>query len=932
MGISGLLPFLDGFVQKVNLAHFAGQTLAVDGYSWLHKGVYCCAEDVVEGRHTLRYVEYCMKKVKMMQHYGVTPIVVLDGGALGSKEGTEVERAAKRDAARTAARLEKKLRNDEAARKHYVKAVDVTPLMARNLVLALRAAGVAYVVAPYEADAQLAYLCLTGLADGAVAEDSDLLPYGCAQVLFKLDDGGNAELIDRRTFFVGEQAHAAGPVAGCARCEGELAEPDRCERHSAGARALQRTRHIARRLFANWTHEDLLVMCILAGCDYLPSVSNVGLRTAHRLVRENRGGKGGSADIAQAAVFAIRQESRGRVPDGYALGLRKAKATFFHQRVFDCGLAGGGAACSAALRDALLTPTADRGGGGGGGGGGRRLDLFGRGGTCTHLTPLPEGLAEDLGAKLRRAAAAAAASSGGGGGGAASSSSFSHGAGGPGDDPLYFLGAELAPELALGIALGDVDPETKLPFPVAVPRVLSDAVRAAAVQHFQPSSRKTTRGGGAEGQTLHSHFSSKNSAPRRRVQRQPAPPPATFVEPGSLEMIERFRSTRSAERSSRQSGGGGGGGGLASGSDDAGGGAAGTPNGTSTGSGGSSTARVRKQFKAPRASGTCAGTTPSAAAKGSGGAHRSSLHLTPTVGKHSKFFSAPSKDPNPPPPMVANAAPSTCGADAVTAPGAAATALSSSSSPNADDGAGALPSMLEAFRRPCTTAAAATTAVVPRAEPPQSTPLRQHPQNGQQRQQSASCAVPPPPRAQSYPAAVGLDAYRFCGAAAGPRAPAAAAKALAPPEDSATRCKQPPARAEQPLQPISWNGFQQMNRGHQVTTADWRQFQQERGQQPEAKPDGLAPSPPRKKTRQPPPPPPPPPPAAAADAPLAIDCFRFQPKASRGEVPGGRQLAVVDTASPSIASSAPGQCFTPSVEPTQKVLALESPDDVPSPQ
>ena len=107
MGITGLLPYLRSFVQKVNLEFFRGQTLAVDGYSWLHKGVYSCAEDVVEGRATGRYVAYCMKRIKMMQFFGVTPLIVLDGGALGSKDGTEAERAASREAAATAARMAK---------------------------------------------------------------------------------------------------------------------------------------------------------------------------------------------------------------------------------------------------------------------------------------------------------------------------------------------------------------------------------------------------------------------------------------------------------------------------------------------------------------------------------------------------------------------------------------------------------------------------------------------------------------------------------------------------------------------------------------------------------------------------------------------------------------------------------------------------------
>jgi exonuclease 1 len=43
----------------------------------------------------------------------------------------------------------------------------------------LKHEGIEVVVAPYEADAQLAYLALTGNVDAVITEDSDLLPYGC---------------------------------------------------------------------------------------------------------------------------------------------------------------------------------------------------------------------------------------------------------------------------------------------------------------------------------------------------------------------------------------------------------------------------------------------------------------------------------------------------------------------------------------------------------------------------------------------------------------------------------------------------------------------------------------------------------------------------------------------------------------------------------
>ena len=42
-----------------------------------------------------------------------------------------------------------------------------------------------YIVAPYEADAQMTYLAISGRVHAVITEDSDMLPYGCPRVRFK---------------------------------------------------------------------------------------------------------------------------------------------------------------------------------------------------------------------------------------------------------------------------------------------------------------------------------------------------------------------------------------------------------------------------------------------------------------------------------------------------------------------------------------------------------------------------------------------------------------------------------------------------------------------------------------------------------------------------------------------------------------------------
>lgn len=52
MGISGLLPLLRSITRRVHIETLAGQAVAVDAYSWLHKGVFMCANDLFHSRPT----------------------------------------------------------------------------------------------------------------------------------------------------------------------------------------------------------------------------------------------------------------------------------------------------------------------------------------------------------------------------------------------------------------------------------------------------------------------------------------------------------------------------------------------------------------------------------------------------------------------------------------------------------------------------------------------------------------------------------------------------------------------------------------------------------------------------------------------------------------------------------------------------------------
>ncbi|KDE08346.1 hypothetical protein MVLG_01386 [Microbotryum lychnidis-dioicae p1A1 Lamole] len=285
MGIQGLLGMLKEIQTPTHVSEYKGKTLAVDAYVWLHRGAYGCAQELATGVTTLKYVNYAMHRVRMLKHYGVTPLIVFDGGYLPSKMGTEEERENRRNEALAKANAclaEGKLTQ---AREAFVKAVDVTPAMAYQLIKALRREGVEYIVAPYEADPQLAYLEREGIVDGIITEDSDLLIFGCRTVLFKLDGDGHCVAIERARF-------------------------SQCREYN----------------FAGWGDNDFRHMAILSGCDYLHSVVGLGLKTAYRMLKRYK--------TPEKVIQFVRLEGNLTVPRDYLEQFKRAEMTFLHQRIF----------------------------------------------------------------------------------------------------------------------------------------------------------------------------------------------------------------------------------------------------------------------------------------------------------------------------------------------------------------------------------------------------------------------------------------------------------------------------------------------------------------------------------------------------------------------------------------------------------------------
>mmetsp|Transcript_37393 Transcript_37393/g.27186 ORF Transcript_37393/g.27186 Transcript_37393/m.27186 type:complete len:80 (-) Transcript_37393:100-339(-) len=76
------------------------------------------------------------------------------------------------------------------AAKYFTRSLTLRTRMIELMIDILESLKIDFIMAPYEADAQMAYMVREGYADFAVTEDSDLIVYGCPKIFMKCQHNG----------------------------------------------------------------------------------------------------------------------------------------------------------------------------------------------------------------------------------------------------------------------------------------------------------------------------------------------------------------------------------------------------------------------------------------------------------------------------------------------------------------------------------------------------------------------------------------------------------------------------------------------------------------------------------------------------------------------------------------------------------------------
>lgn len=307
MGINSFLPCLKNATRPVGFGDLSGKILAVDGFSWLHKSVFTCPEELSLGKPTDNYINFLEKRIGILQSFGIQIFMVFDGNSLEAKKGTNDKRRVERLNNRIKAEQYKKANQHFKARDHYARSASVTPEMCKSWINVCKNYKIPYIVAPFEADSQMVYLEKQGIVDGIISEDSDLIIFGCERLYTKMDfDRATCQLVDRSQFHrLKEDVNAKG---------------------------------IPKLDIENFSQVELIKLVCLSGCDYTPGLYQIGLIKAYNLLREFEFDVELILKAVETEYFkkkANKPTLVNPIPEGYLEDYYRALACFQYMFVFD---------------------------------------------------------------------------------------------------------------------------------------------------------------------------------------------------------------------------------------------------------------------------------------------------------------------------------------------------------------------------------------------------------------------------------------------------------------------------------------------------------------------------------------------------------------------------------------------------------------------
>ncbi|ORD93018.1 EXO1 [Enterospora canceri] len=258
-------------IRRVPISEYRKKRVSVDAFCWIHAIASNCAYEIYNKLDTKKYINMFRNKINSLTKHGIVPIFVFDGDLIVAKQETSENRQNIRDKARVEMEMAIEEGDSHRARELVKRAIKIESWLVYEFLQELEKQDIEYIIAPYEADAQMAYLNRIGYVDHVMTEDSDLIVYGATSILFKFNGALLTESLG--SFFA----------------------------------------------------DNLMEICILSGCDYLSSIKGIGLKKALKFYEKH----GSVEELVKELQYKMD------VPEGYIHRFHRAKLTFMHHIVYD---------------------------------------------------------------------------------------------------------------------------------------------------------------------------------------------------------------------------------------------------------------------------------------------------------------------------------------------------------------------------------------------------------------------------------------------------------------------------------------------------------------------------------------------------------------------------------------------------------------------
>lgn len=298
MGIRDLLKMCQPLIKKISLSKLKGKTAGIDMMGWLYKGLYASMN--INGTNSTLYLNYPLKMLTLLQNYGIKFIVVFDGQKLKAKTKKleQRENNFSKNFEFGTSLLNQGLQ--EESTKIFKRTLKIKPIMVNSLIEILRKMNINFIVSPYEADAQLAFLYQTHQIDFAITEDADLIPFGVKHIGYKIDQAGSINYLDLTdTPSISELT----PIA---------------------------------QFILNVNRLKLVQFCVLLGCDYLESPKGLGMHNCYNYFTKYNDLDQIIKMMKYSLKFHFEEDLENEEnKEDYLIKAKKATSVFFLQTIYD---------------------------------------------------------------------------------------------------------------------------------------------------------------------------------------------------------------------------------------------------------------------------------------------------------------------------------------------------------------------------------------------------------------------------------------------------------------------------------------------------------------------------------------------------------------------------------------------------------------------